>query len=92
MDTVEAVAEKHSDLSLTFQCSQELWKGFIPIEFKMDSESLAAPVEPGPFYSFSSRYSYIAVAAVDAVECLRPSALELSSDVWFEYDGIPLRR
>ena len=88
----ETVVENRSDLSLTFECSQELWKGFIPIEFKMDKESLAAAVEPGPFYAFSSRYSYIAVAAVDAIECLRSSALELSSDVWFEYDGVPLRR
>jgi len=69
----------------------EIWNGFIPIEFSLAESDLSATESPDPYYTSVSRYSYISAAAEDVVSFFRTSAVDLSSHVWFEYQGVPLR-
>lgn len=71
--------------------AKELWNGFIPIEFSLAQSDLSATELPDPCYSSVSRFSYISAAAEDVVTYFRSSAVDLSSNVWFEYEGVPLR-
>lgn len=75
-------------------CSSAVWDGFVPIEFILSESSLATTQRPHPFYVLASRMGYLPAVAIDAVECFRSSAVDMSSDVWFEtaFDSIPLQR
>jgi hypothetical protein len=69
-----------------------LWDGFIPIQFTLAECDTTTARAPDPPFVLLSRMSYL-VAAVDAIEYLRSSAVLISdSDVWFEANGLPLKR
>lgn len=76
---------------------QEVWAGKLPAVFSLDQgdhDSVAAEEAP-PCYLMLPRMSYLPLAT-DKVrkhfsECLRPGALDNTSQMWFSYKGAPLR-
>lgn len=73
-------------------CKEEAWKGFLPIEFSLSLTDLTVHSVPDPVHVLVSRFSYLSVAASDVIEYFQRSALDFSTDIWFDFDGIPLRR
>jgi hypothetical protein len=73
-------------------CSREIWSGFIPIEFTIAPTDLTSSTPPESFFKLCSRMSYLSQVSVDAIEYLRNYAVDIPSDIWFEHDGVPLKR
>ena len=69
----------------------EVWKGHVALEIGISEKDLSSTVLPGSCFIFASRMSYLAVIAADVIDHLRSFAIELVPDVWFEYNGIPLK-
>jgi hypothetical protein len=78
--------------TLSLVASQEIWKGFVPIAFSLAESDLTAPNSPDEVHVLGPRMAYIPVIAADVVDFLRDFAIEFSNEVWFEYEGQPLRR
>ena len=76
---------------LSLEVSQEVWKGSVPIAFRLAPNDLSSANTPEDVYVLAPRLSYIPVIAADVVDFLRDFSVEFLSDVWFEYDGLPLR-
>jgi autophagy-related protein 5 len=76
---------------LSLEVSQEVWKGSVPISFKLAPNDLSSTITPDDVYVLAPRLSYIPVIAADVVDFLRDFAVEFLSDVWFEFEGLPLR-
>ena len=71
--------------------ASEVWKGHVALEIGISDQDLSSTVTPGSCFIFASRMSYLAVIAADVIDHLRSFAIELVPDVWFEYNGIPLK-
>ena len=37
------------------------------------------------------RISYLTLAALDVIDCFKQESVELSSNIWFEFEGKPLK-
>ena len=79
-------------MSLLFEISKEIWKGNIQIELIIAQSDLSTSNSPSPCYLFVPRMSYLGVVAADSVDYLKSYAIDLASDVWFESEGLPLKR
>jgi hypothetical protein len=79
-------------MSLFFEISKEVWRGNIQIELIIAQGDLSTSNSPSPCYLFVPRMSYLGVVAADSIEYLKSYAIDLASDVWFESEGLPLKR
>lgn len=73
-------------------CREEVYKGFLPVEFSLVPSDLTVQIVPEPVHLMVSRFSYLAVVACDIIEYFQRSSIDFSTDIWFDYSGIPLRR
>lgn len=71
---------------------QQLWDGFVPIQLNILSEEIATVTRPNVYYRLVSRFSYLPVVAAEAIDHFMDSALEYTSDIWFESNMTPLKR
>jgi hypothetical protein len=69
-----------------------LWIGRVPIELSLSEDDLSDFVPPDSFFVLASRFSFLPVVAVEAIESFQNSTIDYSLDVWFEYNNIPLKR
>jgi hypothetical protein len=67
-----------------------LWKGFIMLEVEIAASDVSSKDIPDAAFVCASRYSYLPVVLAEIVDHYRESAVEFSSDVWFECAGLPL--
>jgi hypothetical protein len=78
--------------SMFSACSKELWDGFVTMQFELAETDTGNAQVPAPVFLLPSRLSYLPVVAADIVRNFQQSAIEFSSNVWFEYAGTPLKR
>lgn len=75
-----------------FKCSQSIWDGSVCLEVALAESDISSNDNPESVFVRASRYSYLPVTLADVVVHFRQHAIEFSSDVWFESNGVPLRR
>ena len=66
---------------------EELWNGEIRVEFNVLDCDIAAIERPFPCNVLLPRISYLPVHCGEIVDYFHSKALELSSDIWYEFDG-----
>jgi hypothetical protein len=81
-----------SSTDLIQTCSLNLWEGHVPIRFILSDTDITATEVPDAVYVMASRFSYLPIVAADVVHYFQQSAIEFSSEVWFECNGKPLQR
>ena len=74
------------------KCSTELWQGKVAIELTLSESDITANEKPESVFLLPSRYSYLPIVCTEAVKFFQYSALEFSSDIWYESNGVPLKR
>ena len=79
-------------MSFLFEISKEIWRGNVQIELIIAQSDLSTSNSPSPSYLFVPRMSYLGVVAADSIDYLKSYAIDLASDVWFESEGLPLKR
>ncbi len=72
--------------------SKNLWSGFLPVEFSLSENDVSVREIPTAVHILVSRYAYLTAAAFDVVEYFQRSAIDFSTDIWYSFDGVPLRR
>lgn len=77
--------------STTALSKNELWAGCLPIKLVLAEEDLASVFNPDPVFLLAPRFSYLSCVASEAVDFFRESAIEFSSEAWFDCKGIALR-
>lgn len=78
-------------MSILSEISQELWEGKITIEITVAAEDMTSLTLCTSCFLFVSRMSYLNIVAADSVDYLKSFAIDISSDVWFDYEGSPLK-
>jgi len=74
------------------ELSELLWQGCIPILFKLsDNDVASSNKHPNPVFKLASRFSYLPVICSDVIAHLQSFVLQYTSDVWYEYNSIPLK-
>ena len=68
-----------------------LWKGKIPILFKLNENEIGSNSNPDPMFILASRLSYLPIVACDVLSYLQYFALLYTSTVWYEYNNQPLK-
>lgn len=80
-----------TNLSEELLCSQALWNGSIPAQFSLSSYDITTLNPPDPVYVLLSRMSYLPVTVADVVEYFKATVADFQSDIWFEFNGKPLK-
>lgn len=70
----------------------ESWKGQIPVKFTLCQDDLSTTKSPKNIFKLCSRMSYLHACAETAIEYYRCFTMDVKCEIWFEYDGIPLKR
>jgi len=74
------------------ELSELLWQGYIPIVFQLSDNDIASSNKhPNPMFKLASRFSYLPVICSDVIENLQSFVLQYTSDIWYEYNSIPLK-
>jgi hypothetical protein len=79
------------EMSTLYEISREVWRGCIPVELVIAEDDLSTSTIPSGCLLFLPRMSYLGSVAADSVDYLKSYAIDLSSDVWFESKGLPLK-
>lgn len=78
-------------MATLYEISREVWRGCIPVELVIAEDDLSTSTRPNSCLLFMPRMSYLGAVAADSVDYLKSYAIDLSSDVWFESNGQPLK-
>ena len=73
------------------EISRELWKGLIPIEFSMEVSDIASNSYVDSHFLLAPRFGYLHEITKETVIHFQNKAIEISSLVWYEADGIELK-
>jgi len=73
-------------------CSETVWCGSVCLEVTLSESDISSNDNPEPVFVHAPRFSFLPATLADVVVHFRQHAIEFSSDVWFEANGVPLRR
>lgn len=74
------------------KCIDDVGVGAVCLEVELADSDVSSSEKPANVFLMASRYSYLPVILIDIIIHFQQHAIEFSSDVWFEANGIPLRR
>lgn len=74
------------------ELSKDIWNGYIGIELELSYSDVTSMQKPGRVYLLASRLSYLPITVSEIVSYFQQSAIEFSSEIWFECEGKPIKR
>eukprot|EP00164_Ancoracysta_twista_P002485 GFYU01003300.1.p1 GENE.GFYU01003300.1~~GFYU01003300.1.p1 ORF type:complete len:282 (-),score=65.61 GFYU01003300.1:295-1140(-) len=70
---------------------RKVWEGSVPISISLSTQELTTTAPPPPMYSLVSRVTYLSLLIERVREHFTEHAVAGEDQVWFEYDGKPLK-
>eukprot|EP00455_Lapot_gusevi_P011781 TRINITY_DN1549_c0_g3_i1.p1 TRINITY_DN1549_c0_g3~~TRINITY_DN1549_c0_g3_i1.p1 ORF type:complete len:350 (+),score=69.97 TRINITY_DN1549_c0_g3_i1:106-1050(+) len=70
---------------------QDMWQGSVPVVFQLSANEITTLEAPPPLYMLLPRMSYLPLVSAAARSHFFSSAPPVEDEMWFEYDGFPLK-